>query len=67
MKDNEIEKFLGKNVIVFFTNGSTSVGVLEKGETCYGNKWIGNGYHLIRNFQNDIGFKKSHVRKITEA
>lgn len=67
MKDNEIEKFLGKNVIVFFTDGSTSVGVLGKGETCYGNKWIGKGYHLERNFQGGLGFKKSHVRKITEA
>lgn len=62
-RDKKLDSLIGKNVIVIFTDGSTTAGVLtyiEKFEEPY---WLKPGYYRVA----DISFRKSHVKVIIES
>lgn len=64
MKDEDIKKFLNKNVKVIFKDNTEYKGYLKEGIINYGNKWIGKGYHLERYEDGALCFKKSYIKKI---
>lgn len=65
MKDEQLEKYLGKNVLVTFWDKQIEQGILYKGDKNFTGKWTGKGYRLIQN-GGTLSFKKSHVIKIKE-
>lgn len=73
MKEQELDKYIGKYVtLIDFTN-TVEKGILYKivnGKFTRNNKEkytpINNGYFLDRNFNGGICYRKSHIKKIKE-
>lgn len=61
MKDEKLDLYIGKKVIITFYDNEKCSGTLGKGSINYDNEWQGKGYHLeeIR-----LGFRKTHVKKV---
>lgn len=67
MKSEQLDKYIGKKVRVFFYDGLIAVGILGHGDVFGKDGWHGKGYHLIPyyiTYYEYMGFKKSCVRKI---
>lgn len=62
-RDRKLDSLIGKKVIVVFTDGSITIGVLTYIEKFEEPDYLKPGYYHVSN----ISFRKSHVKVIFES
>lgn len=62
-RDQKLDFLIGKKVIVVFTDGSITIGVLTYIEKFEAPDYLKPGYYHVSN----ISFRKSHVKAIFES